>query len=112
MFGSGKIRDRVVLTARYIEALKADPVAPYRIKDTLTRGLCLRVARSGEKTWDVSYRIKGQPKVKHLSGGRYGDPGASLEETRTRVNALTGAGRQGDDLTPRKLPLATSSPER
>ena len=96
MSGSGKIRDRVVLTARYIDSLKAD--SPYRIKDTLTRGLCLRVAQSGEKSWDISYRVKGDPKVRHLSGGRYGDPGASLEAMRTRVNALTGAGRQGVDL--------------
>ena len=53
MSGSGKIRDRVALTARYIASLKPDPLAPYRIKDTLTRGLCLRVAQSGEKTWDI-----------------------------------------------------------
>jgi integrase len=102
MSGSGKIRDRVALTARTIDSLKADSLAPYRIKDTLTRGLCLRVAQSGEKSWDISYRVKGDPKVKHLSGGRYGDPGASLEEMRTRVNALTGAGRQGVDLIARE----------
>ena len=102
MSGSGKIHDRVVLTARTIDSLKADSVAPYRIKDTLTRGLCLRVAQSGEKSWDISYRVKGDPKVKHLSGGRYGDPGASLEEMRTRVNALTGAGRRGVDLIARE----------
>jgi integrase len=41
---------------------------------------------------------KGQLKVKHLSLGRYGDPGASLEEMRARANQLTAAGRQGIDL--------------
>jgi integrase len=98
MSGSGKIRDRVVLTARTIDSLKAGSIAPYRIKDTLTRGLCLRVAPSGEKSWDIAYRVKGDSRVRHLSGGRYGDPGASLEAMRTRVNALTAAGRQGVDL--------------
>jgi integrase len=98
MSGSGKMRGRVILTARYIDSLKPDPLAPYRIKDTLSRGACLRVAQSGEKTWDFSYRIKGDSRVRHISGGRYDDPGASLEEMRTRVNALTSAGRRGVDL--------------
>ena len=98
MSGSGKIRGRVALTARYIEALKPDPSSPYRIKDGLSRGLSLRVAQSGEKSWDFSYRVKGDPKVKHLSLGRYGDPGASLEETRTRVHDLAKNARQGVDL--------------
>ena len=98
MSGSGKIRKRVALTARYIDSLRPDPPAPYRIKDVLTRGLSLRVATSGEKSWDLSYRVKGDPKVKHLSLGRYGDPGASLEEMRTRVNDLTKNARQGVDL--------------
>jgi integrase len=98
MSGSGKIRDRVALTARTIDSLKPDSLAPYRIKDTLSRGLSLRVSQSGEKTWDVSYRIKGDSRVRHRSGGRYDDPGASLEEMRTRVNELTGAARKGRDL--------------
>ena len=74
MSGSGKMRGRVILTARYIDSLKPDPLAPYRIKDTLSRGACLRVAQSGEKTWDFSYRIKGDSRVRHISGGRYDDP--------------------------------------
>ena len=98
MSGSGKIRGRVVLTPRYIDSLKADPAAPYRIKDMRSDGMALRVAQSGEKSWDIAYRVKRDPKVRHLSLGRYGDPGASLEEARARVTELTGAGRQGVDL--------------
>ena len=96
MSGSGKIRGRVALTARAIASLKPDPAGAYRIKDTLTRGLSLRVAQSGELSWDLSHRIKGDSKVRHLSLGRYGD--ASLEEARVRANDLTKNGRQGVDL--------------
>ena len=44
------------------------------------------------------YRVKGAAKVKRLSLGRYGDPGASLEEARDRAGELTSAARQGVDL--------------
>ena len=98
MSGSGKIRDRVALTARYIEALKPDPSAPYSVKDTRTAGLVLRVAQSGEKTWPLSFRISGAARIQHVSLGRYGDPGASLDEARARANQLTAAARQGIDL--------------
>ena len=40
----------------------------------------------------------GAGKVKRLSLGRYGDPGATLEEARARAGELTGAARQGRDL--------------
>ena len=97
MSGSGKIRARLILTARYIEGLKPD-VEPYCVKDLRAVGLLLRVASSGEKTWPLSYRIRGAPKVVHTSLGRYGDPGASLEEARVRANELTRAARQRGDL--------------
>jgi Phage integrase family len=96
MSGAGKIRGRVDLKATFIEALKPGP-EPYGWRDTRT-SLVIRVATSGWKSGDLSYRVKGDPKVKHLSLGKYGDPGASLEEMRERANKLTGAGRQGVDL--------------
>jgi integrase len=96
MSGAGKIRGRVDLTARFIEGLKAE-AAPYGWRDTRT-SLVIRVAQSGWKSGDLSFRIKGQAKLKHLSLGRYGDPGASLKEMRARANTLTEAGRQGVDL--------------
>ena len=97
MSGSGKIRACLMLTARYIAGLKPD-VEPYCVKDLRAVGLLLRVAPSGEKTWPLSYRISGLNKVVHTSLGRYGDPGASLEEARARSNELTAAARQGIDL--------------
>jgi integrase len=97
MSGSGKIRARLILTPRDIKGLKPD-VEPYCVKDLRAVGLLLRVAPSGEKTWPLSYRISGLNKVVHTSLGRYGDPGASLEEARARANKLTAAARQRRDL--------------
>jgi integrase len=102
MSGSGKTRGRMQLTAKAIEAFKPD-VEPYRWSDTRASGLAIRVATSGEKTWDCFYRVKGSPKVKRLSLGRYDDPGASLEEARARANELTSAARQGVDLIAQEL---------
>jgi hypothetical protein len=62
MSGSGKIRARLILTVRYIEALKANPAGPYCVSDLRTAGLLLRVAPSGERTWPLSYRITRGPK--------------------------------------------------
>jgi integrase len=68
------------------------------VPDVRSPGLAIRVAPSGLKTWNLSYRLRGSAKVKRLSLGRYGDPGASLEEARARAGELTGSARQGIDL--------------
>jgi integrase len=91
-----------MLTARLIESLKAE-LEPYRVPDMRASGLALRVSPSGLKTWDLAYRIKGSTKGKRLSLGRYGDPGAGLEEARARAGRLTAAARQGVDLVAREL---------
>jgi hypothetical protein len=54
--GSGQTRDAKALTHRMIESLKAED-RPYRIPDTRCAGLAVRVAASGAKTFDFSYRI-------------------------------------------------------
>jgi integrase len=95
MSGSGKTRTRTALTTKTIEALKPE-TAPYRVPDMRSTGLALRVAPSGEKTWDLAYRIKGRLGVKRPSLGRYSD--VSLEEARTRAAELTSAARKGIDL--------------
>ena len=97
MSGSGKTKARQQLTAIAIERFKPE-VKPYRVSDTRAAGLALRVAPDGGKTWDLAYRLAGAGKVKRLSLGHYGDPGASLEEARVRAGELTGAARQGRDL--------------
>ena len=82
------------LTAKAIEALKPDPNGvAYRVPDT-RKGLALRVAADGGKTWELAYRIKGKG-VRRPSLGRFEDVG--LEAARRRANELTSAARQGRD---------------
>lgn len=84
-----------MLTAKAIEAMKPDPDFAYRAPDTRAKGLALRVATNGGKTWDLAYRIQGEG-VRRFSLGRFGD--VSLEVARERANKVTEAARQGRDL--------------
>jgi integrase len=80
---------------RAIEALQPES-EPYRVPDLRCKGLAVRVAPDGGKTWDLVYRVKGSGKVRRHSLGRVDD--VSLEQARDRANALTSAARQGRDL--------------
>jgi integrase len=88
-----------LLTDKAIKALKSDPDGAYRAPDLRAKGLALRVATDGGKTWDLSFRIKGAG-VRRLSLGRYEDD--SLEQARQRANELTSAARLGRDLIAEK----------
>jgi integrase len=66
------------------------------VPDQLCRGLAIRVAVSGAKTWDCAYRVaKGGPQ-RRLSLGNFKD--VPLEQARARATALTSAARQRRDL--------------
>ena len=94
-FGAGLTRGAQLLTHRTIEALRPAE-APYRVPDQRCKGLAVRVAPSGVKTWDLAYRIRGTAKMRRLSLGRTTD--VSLEQARERANELTSAARGGRDL--------------
>ena len=95
MSGAGKTQKKTTLNATVIKNLKPE-AEPYRVPDQLCRGLAIRVAVSGAKTWDCAYRVaKGGPQ-RRLSLGNFKD--VPLEQARTRANALTSAARQGRDL--------------
>jgi integrase len=94
-FGAGLTRNAQLLTHRSIEALRSAG-APYRVPDQRCKGLAVRVAPSGVKTWDLAYRIRGTAKMRRLSLGRTTD--VSLEHARERANELTSAARGGRDL--------------
>ena len=70
--GSGLTRGAQLLTHRSIEALRPAE-APYRVPDQRCKGLAVRVAPSGLKTWDLAYRIRGTAKTRRLSLGRATD---------------------------------------
>ena len=94
-FGAGLTRGAQLLTHRTIETLRSAE-APYRVPDQRCKGLAVRVAPSGVKTWDLAYRIRGTAKMRRLSLGRTTD--VSLEQARERANELTSAARGGRDL--------------
>ena len=94
-FGAGLTRGAQLLTHRTIETLRPAE-APYRVPDQRCKGLAVRVAPSGVKTWDLAYRIRGTAKMRRLSLGRTTD--VSLEQARDRANELTSAARGGRDL--------------
>jgi integrase len=94
-FGAGLTRGAQLLTHRTIETLRPAE-APYRVPDQRCKGLAVRVAPSGVKTWDLAYRIRGTGKMRRLSLGRTTDVG--LEQARERANELTTAARGGRDL--------------
>ena len=94
-FGSGLTRGAQLLTHRTIETLRPAET-PYRVPDQRCKGLAVRVAPSGVKTWDLAYRIRGTGKMRRLSLGRTTDVG--LEQARERANELTSAARGGRDL--------------
>jgi integrase len=94
-FGSGLTRGAQMLTHRSIEALRPSE-APYRVPDQRCKGLAVRVAPRGVKTWDLAYRIRGTSKMRRLSLGRTSDVG--LEQARERANELTSGARGGRDL--------------
>jgi integrase len=94
-FGAGLTRGAQLLTHRAIETLRTAE-APYRVPDQRCKGLAVRVAQSGVKTWDLAYRIRGTNKMRRLSLGRTTD--ISLEQARERANELTSAARGGRDL--------------
>jgi integrase len=98
-----------MLTHRSIEALRPAE-APYRVPDQRCKGLAVRVAPSGMKTWDLAYRIRGTGKMRRLSLGRTTD--VSLEQARERANALTGAARSGRDLIAEEDEARTAAASR
>ena len=75
-----------VLSAKAIEAFEPDPAGAYRVRDLRCKGLALRVAANGGKTWDLGFRIKGEG-VRRSSLGRCEDD-VGLEAARRRANEL------------------------
>lgn len=109
MSGSGTTRQSRPLTTKLIESLKPE-VEPYRVPDQRCRGLALRVATSGRKTWDLAYRVKGTGKVRRCSLGAFDDVG--LEAARMRADEITRAARGGHDLLAEELQAKRESAAR
>ena len=93
--GAGGTREAKALTTRGVEALRPD-AEPYRVPDSRTTGLAVRVATDGRRTWDLAYRITGTGKMRRTSLGVFPDVG--IEDARDRAREITRAARLGRDL--------------
>ncbi|GLS29290.1 Phage integrase family protein [Mesorhizobium albiziae] len=88
------------LTAIVLGALRPN-VSAYYVADTEQKGLRVRVAPSGTRTWNVAYRIKGVKGVKSTSLGPCdpdGKKGLGLADARERAAAIMKAARLGRSL--------------
>jgi integrase len=108
-FGSGLTRGAQMLTHWSIEALRPSG-APYRVPGQRCKGLAVRVAPSGMKTWDLAYRIRGTGKMRRPSLGRTTD--VRLEQARDRANELTSAARGGRDLVAEEVEARAAAASR
>jgi len=102
-------RARFALTHRGVEALRPEALA-YRICDMRCRGLAVRVAPSGLKTWDVAFRITGTGVYRRLSLGQF--PAVTLDAARARTLALTNAAKTGRDLIGEEKAAQTAAEAR
>jgi integrase len=94
--GAGLSRPAKPLSHKLLESLRPE-TAPYRVPDSRTRGLAVRVATDGGISWDCSFRISGTGKGRRASLGRW-PADMSIEQARDRANELTRAARAGRDL--------------
>jgi hypothetical protein len=61
-------RKAQLLTVKGIEAMEPDPSGAYRVPDTRAKGLALRVATDGGKTWDSRLPDQRQGRQAAFSG--------------------------------------------
>lgn len=82
----------------------------YRVPDQRAKGLAVRVATNGSKTWDLAFRITGTGQFRRMSLGKVSD--VSLEAARRRSNEITSAARAGRDLVEEEARRAESERAR
>jgi integrase len=85
------------LTDRFIATIKTKKIVDYF--DAKTRGLAIRIAPTGVKSWSVMFTVPGTEKRARLSLGTY--PATSLARARMRAIEARGHVEQGVD--PRTL---------
>ena len=85
------------------------------MSDEQQNGLRVRVAPSGALTWNLAYRIKGEPKTKSISLGpcdANAQNGLGLAEARDRAAVIVKAARQGRDLLDEEKEARQTKQER
>lgn len=90
-----RTRKPAALTHRSVETLKPEADA-YRVPDLRCRGLGVRIAPGGGRTWDLAFRIRGTGKVRRHSLGPF--PAVSLDAARERAGNILREAKNGRDL--------------
>lgn len=90
---------KVNLTDRYVKGLKAERVR-VEVGDGVCRGLVIRCAPSGIKTWSFAYKANG--KMRRVALGEY--PAVSLAQARDEADKRRAQKSAGDD--PRAIQVA------
>lgn len=109
MLTKSATRPRVALTHRMLESLAPEAKA-YRVPDARCAGLAVRVAPSGEISFDLAFRISKSKAFRRLSLGKF--PDISLEDARERANKLTRAARAGRDLIAEEVATKAAADNR
>jgi hypothetical protein len=94
---------KVKMTDRFVAAVK--PTGRQDYFDTVTRGLVLRVAASGRRSWCLFYTSPRDGKRARLSLGSY--PAIGLSEARAKVLEAAGHVASGND--PRRTLKASTA---
>jgi integrase len=84
---------RTRLTARFVETVKAEIRTDYW--DDVVRGLVLRVAPSGVKSWTAVYTREDDGQKQRVTIGRF--PAIDLERARSKALKLMSAVAEGED---------------
>lgn len=91
------------LTTRFVETVKAgDGRSEYR--DGQVKGLMLRVAAGGTKTWSVQFVRKSDGRKRRMTIGEY--PAYSLDQARTEARDIVAKVSRGEDPTAAVKPRA------
>lgn len=98
------------LTDAAVDKFKPEPGARTIFPDTEAKGLELRVAPSGDRSFALLYRVKGDPKKRRVTLGDY--PGVGLGAARHLATSYRNEARAGRDPAADRKRLAAENAER
>lgn len=85
----------ISMTASWVQSIKVEEGRKVFYDQKVT-GLGLRVSFTGKKTWEVLYRVKGDPTRRRMDLGSF--PAITLADARERAQEVVLAAARGEDL--------------
>ncbi|RUM40740.1 MAG: hypothetical protein DSY70_02925, partial [Desulfobulbus sp.] len=93
----------VKMSALWLKKLKATDSRQVDYFDTKQPGLCLRIGKSGTKSFTVLYRVQGCRKKRRITIGRF--PALSLADARKKAREVMLDAQRGKDAGSKKQEL-------